>query len=528
MRKVWTLLVLSVLVAGTALFVSSRDADAAFHLMRIHAVMGGVNGDDTIQYVELRMCSGGQNFLGGHTIKFYDAGGTLKATFTFPSTPFPTVPNAATGESVLIATSEFNTASTGPGMGGAGGDADFVFSMANTVGANSGDPLHPIQGVNGKVRFGHQESEGCDTNFTTDPHDIDSVAYGTATADLGSAAPALPNPSDNRALRLGTINGPTANNTDYSLQATSGSTKTVAVGSLTTDLDTPRNNSGEVATFSDDTDGDGVPDASDNCPTISNAGQANADGDTAGDACDLCPGTAPAAAVDANGCSQAQVDADADGDCDPGAPSGGPGPCTGTDNCPTTSNPGQANADGDSLGDACDPDADDDGYDNGAESGTPLCGNGKNDDDKTGAGLVADDAVIDDGCPGGPAQAGAFSEAQFKIGTDQLGPCSVGADAGQSPSWPSDFVSGGIPDSTDKINVLDLTSFIAPPATRKLDTAPGQANFNSRWDLNPGRGVFNNMINVTDLTALIAGTSGFPPMFGGSTKAFNGPVCTGA
>jgi hypothetical protein len=35
-----------------------------------------------------------------------------------------------------------------------------------------------------------------------------------------------------------------------------------------------------------DTDGDGIPDSSDNCPTVSNPNQANADGDSLGDACD--------------------------------------------------------------------------------------------------------------------------------------------------------------------------------------------------------------------------------------------------
>lgn len=36
-----------------------------------------------------------------------------------------------------------------------------------------------------------------------------------------------------------------------------------------------------------DSDGDGVPDSSDNCPGVPNAGQANNDGDSLGDACDL-------------------------------------------------------------------------------------------------------------------------------------------------------------------------------------------------------------------------------------------------
>jgi len=59
----------------------------------------------------------------------------------------------------------------------------------------------------------------------------------------------------------------------------------------------------------DDSDGDGVLDECDNCPTLSNADQADADGDGIGDACD---------------------------------------------NCPTVSNPDQSDIDHDGIGDACD------------------------------------------------------------------------------------------------------------------------------------------------------------------------------
>lgn len=41
-----------------------------------------------------------------------------------------------------------------------------------------------------------------------------------------------------------------------------------------------------------DTDGDGIDDASDNCPLLANAGQADGDGDGRGDACDICASTA--------------------------------------------------------------------------------------------------------------------------------------------------------------------------------------------------------------------------------------------
>jgi hypothetical protein len=78
-----------------------------------------------------------------------------------------------------------------------------------------------------------------------------------------------------------------------------------------------------------DSDGDGIEDTSDNCPTIANPDQANNDGDSEGDACD--------------------DDDDNDGIDDT------------IDNCPFTANPNQENHDGDSEGDACDNDDDNDG-----------------------------------------------------------------------------------------------------------------------------------------------------------------------
>ena len=79
-----------------------------------------------------------------------------------------------------------------------------------------------------------------------------------------------------------------------------------------------------------DSDGDGVADSVDNCPTISNPSQTDSDGDGIGDDCDDTP-TGPT-----------PIDSDGDGVADS------------VDNCPTISNPSQTDSDGDGIGDDCD------------------------------------------------------------------------------------------------------------------------------------------------------------------------------
>ena len=81
-----------------------------------------------------------------------------------------------------------------------------------------------------------------------------------------------------------------------------------------------------------DSDGDGVLDADDNCPSVANPTQEDADADGAGDICDEC------------------TDTDGDGFGNPGYASN---TCP-DDNCPANPNPGQEDGDNDGVGNVCD------------------------------------------------------------------------------------------------------------------------------------------------------------------------------
>jgi plastocyanin len=80
-----------------------------------------------------------------------------------------------------------------------------------------------------------------------------------------------------------------------------------------------------------DTDGDGILDQNDNCPTVQNPLQEDLDADGAGDVCDNCPAIP----------NPLQEDVDADGRGNV------------CDNCPNIANPGQEDTDLDGIGDAC-------------------------------------------------------------------------------------------------------------------------------------------------------------------------------
>jgi MYXO-CTERM domain-containing protein len=131
---------------------------------------------------------------------------------------------------------------------------------------------------------------------------------------------------------------------------------------------------GKTLSYTDDADGDGIPDGYDNCPFVANPDQKDTDGDGVGDACDNCPTVPNKDQLDQNGNGIGDAcDPDIDGDGIPNA----------QDNCPRRINPdqkisfpaiygpGTAKGGALGLGDACNDDIDGDGCPN-ATDNCPL------------------------------------------------------------------------------------------------------------------------------------------------------------
>ena len=157
-----------------------------------------------------------------------------------------------------------------------------------------------------------------------------------------------------------------------------------------------------------DSDGDGVPDGSDNCPSVANADQTNTDGDGEGDACDSdddndgkADGSDSCAAGDTGWTSNGTTDRDSDGCRDAGEDTDDDNDTVadGSDNCQTVANQNQTNTDGDAQGDACDTDDDNDGKADGSDScaagNTGWTSNATTDNDSDGC-RDADEDTDDD------------------------------------------------------------------------------------------------------------------------------------
>jgi hypothetical protein len=194
-------------------------------------------------------------------------------------------------------------------------------------------------------------------------------------------------------------------------------------------LDSDGDGVGDVCQEDNDDDHDGVENDLDNCPLASNPGQRDFDKDGIGDACDLCLNTP----------NPDQLDSDADGLGDA------------CDNCPLVPNPVPFDSDGDGRGDACD-----------------LCpltvdqDNADADEDQRG------DAC--DNCPvvANPDQA----DADHDLVGDACDNCPLIHNPGQQPTAclaGADFDADGLPNESDNC------PWIANPAQADRDGGAGDA-----------------------------------------------------
>lgn len=208
---------------------------------------------------------------------------------------------------------------------------------------------------------------------------------------------------------------------------------------------------GKQLAYTDDEDGDGIPDDIDNCPTVANHDQADRDGDGVGDVCDNCPSNSNYNQSDINGNGVGDVcdvDEDGDGVPDKNADLSPKSVAQGGDNCPTVPNADQADMDHDGIGDACDTDIDGDGVVN-TQDACPY--------------LAAYQSVSQ--FPGGQTPAGCDRDQDGDGISDSFDNCPTVSNHDQKISFPSQTTLGdacnvdvdgdGVPDKNGDLSVRD-------------------------------------------------------------------------
>jgi Calx-beta domain len=113
------------LIAFLGVLALQPTAHASFHFMQIEQVIGSVDGDTTVQAVQLRMRANGQNIVSLGKLVVFDAAGLNPITVLDLTS---NVPNGAVGSHVLIASANFASHTTPPAM------PDFI--MANLIPAS--------------------------------------------------------------------------------------------------------------------------------------------------------------------------------------------------------------------------------------------------------------------------------------------------------------------------------------------------------------------------------------------------------
>lgn len=151
---------LAAILMTPALPLLAHPAWGAFHLNEINQILPAYDGDPTIQAVELKMLSGGENLVAGLSIKVYDASGVAVATLGTFASNLP-AGQALAGRKILCATPNFAA----------------TFGITPDLVINPG-----VADTTGQVSF---ESATCVVN---------AVAYGAVTVIKNGTTSASPIP----------------------------------------------------------------------------------------------------------------------------------------------------------------------------------------------------------------------------------------------------------------------------------------------------------------------------------------------
>jgi hypothetical protein len=164
-------LTLSVLAAGWA--GGANAEPQAFHLVEINKLLVGYNGNTSIQAIELKLITSGENFVGGAFLAVYDSLAAPVATLgTFPGN----VANGLAGDRILCATAAFASA----------------FSITPDLVIQPGIPM-----VTGQVSF---EKVGCPVN---------SLPYENILARVNGTSNATPLPAHGATALVRVTDNPT-------------------------------------------------------------------------------------------------------------------------------------------------------------------------------------------------------------------------------------------------------------------------------------------------------------------------------
>jgi hypothetical protein len=204
----------AILVVGLATLSVAKTANALFHLTVIDEILTSSGGDANVQFIEVRMLAGAQNFVAHSVFAAFDGSGAYVGDIL--EVP-ENVPNAGAGVRWLIGTAGFQTAS--------GVTPDFIMPVGIL---KTGGGLVCFGGGGGLVP---QNPPSWDrTNFGSY---VDCIAYGNFSGSP-NARTGTPTPLDADGHGLQRITNTGSNANDF----------------VCADPATPENNAGDTAAMS--------------------------------------------------------------------------------------------------------------------------------------------------------------------------------------------------------------------------------------------------------------------------------------